>query len=145
MKYKELKHYKYQLMDDFTMNVDLGGQCLVSGFIKLGDGFLWIGPRYCWDGSSVPLKKYIKWIWDCDKYCKTASLVHDALCQLIREGLLPMSYKQRVDEIYRDMCIKGGMGKLQANIRYKCLRKFGDPFVIKKPDDPKGKIWEEYR
>ncbi len=166
MKYRELKYYKYQLIEDFVIFVNIldPDRCRrVPGYIGLVEGSLWVGPRYCWDGSSIPFKKYFKWIWDADKYCKTASLVHDALCQLIREKLLPMIYKQRVDAIYRDLIIeyvvkinkkaKTRWQKLrakirlkrvtfEANSRYWCLRKFGDSFVVKKPDSPKGKILE---
>lgn len=111
-------------------------------YISLENGELGIRNSYCWDGSSVPFKKVWKVFgWDSDKYCKVASLVHDALCQLIRLGLLPMRHKKYVDELYRRMCIAGGMGKKQANMRYWFLRKFGDRFV-KKERYPKRVILE---
>jgi hypothetical protein len=141
---REAKHYKFLLDEDFIMTIPelkLNAP-LISKFVQLIDGQLTLFLAYAWDGSSVPGKKWYRWAWDADKFCKIASLIHDGLCQLIREELLPMRYKEQVDEIYRVLCIRGGMGEKEANIRYECLRKFGDSFVKPKPNTDKGKVIE---
>jgi len=140
MKYRELKKYQYGLMEIYRINVNLPDA--FGNFMSVSDGTLVIRKHYAWDGSSVPLKRCYKWIWNADKYCKTASLVHDALCQLIREDLLPMKYKEQVDTIYRDMCIAKGMPSWQANTRYKMIRKYGDKYVLP-GSDSRGKILED--
>ena len=139
MKYRETKGYKYLLVEDEKREVDIYINCH-NDYISLDEGVLIIKEGYAWDGSSIPLKKYMpKWIWDSDKYCKIASLVHDALCQLMREGLLPKTYKYIADAIYQRMCIEGGMGKRQAGWRFWALRKFGNA-GIKKEKNPRGQI-----
>ena len=150
MKYSETKGYKYILREDFRIKIPgLADVQCHNDFISLDHGNLIIKDGYAWDGSSIPLKKYIRWIGltltlgiidvDADKFCKTASLVHDAFCQLMREGLLDKKHKAYVDKFYMYMCMAGGMGKRQARLRYKCLRKFGDP-GIEKRKNPRGKI-----
>ena len=148
IKYVELGDYLYKLKNSIKMDVNLPNivqdkDSLAYRYITLTeDGELRVYHDYCWNGSSVPGKKIWKRFgWNSDKYCKVASLVHDALCQLIRLGYLSMSYKEVVDELYRKMCIAGGMGKKQANIRYWFLRKFGDRYV-KKERYPKRIIME---
>ncbi len=144
MLYRELKGYKYELMAAIKIKVDLPDITLLNNainpYIRLRNGILTGKKHYHWDGSSVPFKKYVpKWLWDSDKYCKIASLFHDILCQLIREGLLDKKYKPYIDKLYRTMLIEGGMSKWQANLRYLALRKFGNA-GIQKEKNPRGKI-----
>ncbi len=144
MQYRELKSYKYELMAAEVIYVVLPDVILTNNaiypYIKLRYGLLTVEKYYCWDGSSVPLKKYTpKWLWDSDKYCKTASLFHDALCQLMRENLLDKKYKSYIDRVYKIMLIENGMSKWQANLRYLALRKFGNA-GIEKEENPRGKI-----
>ncbi|HEB41461.1 MAG TPA: hypothetical protein ENI08_00385 [Candidatus Dependentiae bacterium] len=144
MEYRELKGYKYELMAAIKIKIELPDTTLLNNainpYIRLRNGVLTIKKHYCWDGSSVPFKKYVpKWLWDSDKSCKTASLTHDALCQLMREDLLSKKYKRYIDNLYKTMAIEGGMGKWQANTRNWFLRKFGDK-GIQKEENPRGKI-----
>ncbi len=143
MEYRELKGYKYELMAAIKVKVYLPDVMLLNNainpYIRLRNGTLTVKKHYHWDGSSVPLKKYYKWLWDSDKYCKTASLFHDALCQLIRENLLHKKYKPYIDLLYKNMLIESGMSKWQANLRYLALRKFGNA-GIQKEKNPRGKI-----
>lgn len=139
MKYRETKGYKYLLEEDEHIEVLIPG-IIDHKYIKLDEGELIVKKGYAWDGSSIPLKKILKLIgWDADKYCKTASLIHDALCQLMREALLSKKHKEYIDALYRKMCIAGGMGKRQANLRYKALRKAGN-WGITKRANPRGQI-----
>lgn len=144
MQYRELKGYKYELMAAEKIYVNLPDVSLLNSainpYIRLREGHLTVKKHYCWDGSSVPFKKYVpKWLWDSDKLCKTASLFHDALCQLMRENLLNPVYKPYIDKLYKNMLMDNGMGKLQANLRYLALRKFGKS-GIQKAKNPRGKI-----
>ena len=128
MKYSKTKGYKYKLEADEKILLSITADAY-NGYISLDKGILIIKKAYLWDGSSIPFKKYLGGLWDFDKYCKRASLVHDAISQLMREGLLSKDFKEYADGLYRDMCIKGGMRIGTANRRYKYLRKFGDPYI----------------
>ena len=140
MKYRKTKGYKYILVEDEQVLIDL--PVLASHkYITLCDGELIVRDGYAWDGSSIPLKGVLKLFgWDSDKYCKTASLIHDALCQLMREGLLAKTYKAYIDDFYRGMCVQGGMSEFQAKLRYKGLRSAGE-WGITKRDNPRDKVF----
>lgn len=135
MKYRNIINYKYELMESETFKVKLPDTKKSILYVYIENGILHIIKHYAWDGSSIPLKSYYSWIWDSDKYCKIASLVHDALCQLIRAGELGLVYREYADGLYRDMSIEGGMPKWQADFRYWALRKFGKSEVVK-PKNP---------
>jgi hypothetical protein len=80
--------------------------------------------------------------YDPDKYCKTASLVHDAFYQLMRLRLLSRSYKDAIDRLYEKMCIAGGMGKRQAARRYWAVKTFGH-LTLKPSLQSERKVFEE--
>ena len=141
MKYSRTKGYKFKLEEDFKAYVEILTNCH-NDYISLNEGVLIIKYAYAWDGSSIPLKRFVpRWVYDFDKYCKIASLVHDSLCQLMREGVLPKQSKEYIDGLYRDMAIEGGLSKRNADRRYRWLRKFGDAY-IEKEEHPRDEIFE---
>lgn len=115
--YRKIQKYKYQLVEQFSHRVKLSIG-ISTNFIKVNfpepDGIIRIEIGYTWDGSTM----------SSDKHAMKASLVHDALYQLMRLGQLDISYREYADQLYRDLCIEAGMSKFQANIRYWCLQKF---------------------
>ncbi len=137
MLYRKIKRtYKYELNKTERFIVDLPDVGILAtagsihGFVTLLDGVLVIQKNYQWDGSTVPLKKWYRWIWDSDKYCKVASLCHDALYQLMQRGLLSTEHKLYIDRFYEQAIIKGGMGKRQAAVRFWALNKFAKVKII---------------
>jgi len=145
MKYSKVKAYKYKLESKEEFKIVLPDCGVIDGYLNLQDNTISIAKGYAWDGSSVPFKKTLQVLslgfYDPDKYCKQASLVHDALCQLMREGQLHRKYKQYIDEVYRGMCKAYGMPKGQANNRCKALRKHGDPYILPEKN-PRNKIYD---
>ena len=146
MKYSKVKAYKYKLEEPETRTTDIPNYEFDNRYMSmLDDGTLLVKYGYAWDGSSIPHKKLWRvlsfWIYDADRYCKKASLFHDALCQAMREGLLPTAWKDTADRLYREMCIEGGLSRRRANMRYKTLRKFGD-VGIQPEKKPRNKIYE---
>ena len=111
------KHWKYQLTKDYHQKTKIRYWNTVRAkFITLfPDGQIVIKKGYAWDGSTVVMDT---------KACMRPSLVHDALCQLIDEGLLNIKHREAVDKLYRDMCIADGMWKWHADLRYWGLRKY---------------------
>ncbi len=146
MQYSKVKAYKYKLEQTELRKTDIIGYSFSTRYFAMrGDGSLFVKYSYAWDGSSIPYKKVLRvlsfWLYDPDRYCKTASLIHDAICQAIREGLLPAKYKLQIDLLYKDMCIEGGMSIQQANRRYLALRKYGDG-GIEPEKEPRNKIYD---
>lgn len=142
--YRKLKGYSFATIAVFKHPVlVLKRVDFRQHYFSMQDGVLTIEVGYAWDGSSIPLKKLLRvlslGLYNADKYCQKASLVHDVFCQAMREGLLSKIHKAYIDGLYRDMCIAGGMSLKQASRRYKALRKFGDS-GIQKRKNPRGKI-----
>jgi len=145
MRYSLTKHFKYKLEARYVVKTSITGYSFRTKYISMfPDGRFSIHESYSWDGSSVPFKKMFRIItlgwYDADKYCKEASLVHDALCQTMREGVISRSLKPYADGLYYEMCIASGMSERQAARRYKALRKFGD-VGIRPEDNPRNTVY----
>ena len=111
------KPYKYELVKPASYGpIDLGNYPVRIEYYIMYSAVYYhmvILAGYRWDGSTV--------VFD-TKYCMRASLVHDALYQLFREGKLDMKYRKYADQIYRDIMIEDGAWKWWAGVRYTGLR-----------------------
>ena len=135
MKYTKRRKYKYTVYQQEVIELDyytdaesiLADQVLypLEGEIKLKTKYieldmlnrrLIIKPGYAWDGVSAGFNT---------KTNKRASLAHDALYQLIREGLLPLELKDWADRSFRQICIEDGMCEFRANYSYQAVKRFG--------------------
>ena len=84
MKYKKIRPYKYITLDPYTWyDCRLYGKSAsLPGIMSLNEsGCLQIAAGYAWDGASGPTID--------TRNSMIASLVHDALYQLIREDNYP--------------------------------------------------------
>jgi hypothetical protein len=121
--------YKYQLASEYRIKVTiLPAVAIATDFLDLDvDGELKVKNGYAWDGPSGPVID--------TKENLRASLVHDALYQLMRlEKLNSRTYRKTADKIFRNICKQDGVPSITANIYYKALRKFGKPAT-----SPEGK------
>lgn len=111
--------YKYQLAANYSIGTDIKpAVAVVSDFLALNtDGNLIICAGYAWDGPSGP-------VIDIDSFMR-ASLVHDALYRLMREGGLPQSYKLQADKLMRKICLEDGMAHSLVEIAYQGVEHFG--------------------
>lgn len=89
---------------------------LTSGISLDKDGLIHIPKGYEWDGATgyPDVVQIIR-----------ASLVHDALYDLIREGVLNKTHRKKADKLFRKICLEDGMGKWQAWRVYSAVRLFG--------------------
>ena len=108
-RYRNLKHYKYQLVSDYVIAIDIKPRDNVrTQFIDLDtQGALTIKNGYAWDGPSglgIDTRSFMR-----------ASLVHDALYQLMRAEYLDYRIQQRpADDFLRVLCVEDGMWKPRA-------------------------------
>ena len=106
IKYKS--GYKYQLAEQYEVQVNIfPPEDIWSFYIQLSThGLLKITRGYAWDGPSGPTidtKNFMR-----------GSLVHDALYQLLREGLLDQKHRTQADLELVRICREDGMSKLRA-------------------------------
>ena len=115
MKYK--KDYKYQLVEDEKIKINIVGYDVELDFIKLDiDGNLTIKKGYAWDGASGAFDT---------KTIMLGALVHDSLYQLLRNNLLPIETRILCDKEFKRICLENGMFKFRANYVYKAVRTCG--------------------
>lgn len=118
MKYR--KGYKYQLAADYTFPMFglLASEVTIDTlFIRVTNAGLLIREGYAWDGPSGPTI-------DTDDFME-ASLVHDALYQLIRRRLLPYTAKSKADKLLYILCKRAGMPWWRRGYTYLAVRWFG--------------------
>lgn len=127
--YRNLRSYKYQLMDDYTTQIDIKPERdLDLRFLSLSkDGVLVIRKAYAWDGPSGPTI-------DTSDFMR-GSLIHDALYQLMRLSFLDdKKYRKRADEILREICLEDGMSAFRAWYVYQAVQIFGASSAAPRPE-----------
>ena len=98
--------YKYQLVSDFFVNIDIIWYDISTDYITLNNkGVLTISKGYAWDGPSGPT-------YD-SKNSLRASLVHDSLYQCMRLGLLPNDTRVYADEELDKILKEDGMWSIR--------------------------------
>lgn len=114
--YRALSGYKYELLKPYSHQTGiLPVADIITQYVSLlRDGTLIISERYAWDGPSGPT-------FDTTNSLR-ASLVHDALYQLLSLGLIGQEHRQRADELLRDIAIEDGMWKARAWTWYYAVR-----------------------
>ncbi len=128
---REIKYrsgYKYQLAEDYTVRISIKPAADINTtFVKLSSGgTLTILGGYAWDGPSGP-------VIDTSRNMR-ASLVHDALYQLIRNRKLTRkAHKNPADRLFQKICVEDGVPRPIALAYYHGLRLGGNPAV-----DPKN-------
>ncbi|EMD1211455.1 DUF1353 domain-containing protein [Vibrio sp. Vb1166] len=122
MKYKKRQKYKYTLHSEEKIETHISvSQAYDSPFLSLSkQGVLTIKKGYAWDGASGPALD--------TKNIMKASLVHDALYQLMREEVLPQSARKHADTLLRETCLEKGMSSFRATYTYYGVRVVGGFF-----------------
>jgi len=119
IKYKKRKRYKYDLHSDFRYSTGIEVEAPKDlEYLRIdSDGELYLKAGYSWDGPSgltIDTKAFMR-----------GSLVHDALYQLMREGVIGQDQRERADELLREMCIEDGMSRMRALWVYRAVRMAG--------------------
>ena len=121
--------YKYQLATAYRIKIRIRPKKDVdTEFVKLKkSGDLTVVRGYAWDGPSGPVID--------TRQNMRASLVHDALYQLMRhKELSARTHKDKADRLFKKMCIEDGIPRVTAHIYYLGLKLGGKPAT-----DPKNK------
>ena len=130
MKILYRKGYKYQLAHWTWCATGIRPLTFIqTGFITLSKtGVLIIKEGYAWDGPSGPALDTPTFM--------AASLIHDALYQLMRMDLLPQGRRKQADQMMRKIALRDGMGIFRAGYAYSFVRLFSrgaaDPSNVKK-------------
>ena len=128
IEYEKIKHskYKYTLLKDVIINLQgyypnkalIFPNSRIPGYIQITrNKIITVHKGYAWDGPSGPTI-------DTENFIE-ASLIHDALYQIIREKHLLEKYRKIADVILYHMCRELDMNWIRAQYVYWSLRVFG--------------------
>ncbi|MHC4954293.1 MAG: DUF1353 domain-containing protein [Planctomycetota bacterium] len=114
--------YKYQLANPYKVDISIMPATTIdTDFIGLNTaGKLTVKKGYAWDGPSGP-------VIDTPENLR-ASLVHDALYQLMRnDELKTRTHRKAADLEFKRICIEDGVSRRRASLWYRGLRLGGKP------------------
>lgn len=122
--------YKYQLAADYCLQTGIYPPADIrTDFIALSAaGELTVSRGYAWDGPSGPTV-------DTPDFMR-GSLVHDALYQLMREGLLDPQWRDAADGLLEKICLADGMPLARARYVYRALVVAGGPAADPRNNKP---------
>lgn len=129
IRYKDIEHprYKYKTTSEATYQTRVWGQFAEVKWkgktlaVLNRSGRLTVFPDYAWDGPSGPTIDTKSWM--------DASLAHDVLYQMMREGKLPFRFRKKADKTMRDICLAAGMPRFRAGYSYIAVRLFAARFA----------------
>lgn len=127
IKYRERRKWKYTLEELYQIYLGAHFPNISFDFIEICDGVLSIAPKYAWDGASGPTID--------TKNVLRPSLVHDALYQLMREGILSVAYKKDADKIFYKLLKENKVWSVRARVWYRAVRVGGptSSYVLEAP------------
>lgn len=126
MKYTEGYKYKLEEDDHYSLPAQFAGKEINTRFITIHACVITVKKGYAWDGASGPTVD--------TKNTMRGSLFHDALYQLMREGLLSRSLKASADNIMQTIMIEDGMWLFRAKYFLWGVNKFGKKSTIQNKD-----------
>lgn len=111
--------FKYQLSKDYTVDTHIYPKNNISSeFIELSTyGVLYIKSGYAWNGPNRPALHTSNFM--------RGSLVHDALYQLMREGLLSPVWRGMADVELVRICTEDGMSNIRTKWVHWAVSNFG--------------------
>ena len=118
--------YKYQLTESYAVSTGIRIKKPISNvYIKMNTrGKLTIHAGYAWDGPSGPCPDF--------KSTMRGSLVHDALYQFMRLGMLDRKHRNAADRLLYKHCRQDGLPRPLAWIVYKSVEKFAADYAKSK-------------
>lgn len=95
--------------------------CIIQGFVFLDkDGNLYIYKGYSHNGVTLGIDF---------SFTRIPALVHDAVFQLMQEGLLPLSFFKQCNLELKRLMLANGSPKFIAKFYYFMVQTFGKPFA----------------
>jgi hypothetical protein len=115
-KYRKIPRWKYVTLTPYRCyvgillgnNVDHPYVKIKNGYVEIKEGYMWDGAIFCPDVLEI----------------MRASLVHDALYQMMREGLVRQERRKNADLILKMICQEDGMNPILVKFVYWTVRIF---------------------
>lgn len=128
--YTRTPRWKYRTEAEYEVQTPIR---MDSSFTAVGNdyvllytnGLLYVAEHYAWDGPSGPAIDTRNWM--------RASLVHDALYQLLRDGAIAQHLRLAADDLMYTHLREDGMSRVRAKIAYRVVRLFGAKHAARRP------------
>lgn len=118
---------RYRTTCDHQVMTEIVGApavCLLAGIRLYSDGWLVIQTGYVWDGPSGPSFHTANFM--------RGSLYHDALYDLMKQGLLSKEWRKAADDLLVSVCAEDGMVAPRRAWVYAAVRNFGDDYISRR-------------
>ncbi len=119
----------YENLKEEVYQTDIKKVSVSNMYLSLSTrGVLRVHTHYVCDGPSggaIPTKTFMR-----------GAFGHDALYQLMREGLLDRKYRKTADLLLKRVCLEDGMNKFRAWYVYHAVRLRGKKYTY-----PRKKPW----
>lgn len=140
--YRPFPRYKYQTLKDAFFETGIKPLArhtngYDSPYLAVdGEGVVTVKAGYAWDGASGPTID--------TKDSMRASLAHDALYNLMRDGVLPRSAsaRKKADEFFHRLLREDGMGLLRSKLWLAGVRVGGRSSASPKANEKFQKVLE---
>lgn len=131
------KGYKYQLREPAYFQTQIyPTRKIVTPLVELWeDGTLIVREYFSWDGASGPT-------WDNDSNMR-ASLAHDALYYLMRQGFLSLKWRKEADRLLKRLMLEDGSWECRAKYYFWAVTNFAKTAAKNKRKiykSPKGDV-----
>jgi hypothetical protein len=113
IKYRKRRKWKYTLEGMYSIFIGKEFPDIVFRFIEIKDGTLYIADDYAWDGPSGPT-------FDSKKTLRP-SLIHDAIYQLMREGIISVEFKEPIDKLFFKELRNNKVWFIRARLWYRAV------------------------
>lgn len=123
---KSAAPYRYELdgIHRYAVGRQFPNAVGTSRFVALREGSIILADGYRWDGPSGPTIDTPSWM--------IASLVHDGLYQLMREGSIPESCRRDADVLMMELLKLHGMPWWRRAYTWAGVRLFGGRFATRR-------------
>lgn len=115
--------FKYQLAGDYVTQICVRPpRDVAADFVELtAEGWLTVKKGFAFDGPSVP--EWIPMREDTRRMMMRGSCVHDALYELLRQGLI--WDREGADNELRRMCLEDGLPADEAESVWRAVQAYG--------------------
>lgn len=116
-KYRSLRKWKYQLIQDYVIETGIliPGLIYTDYFEMEAGGKLTIKSGYAWDGATF---------YPDFKDIMRGSLVHDCLLQMVAEHFIAPECRKLADNLLKKICLDDGMSEVEAHLVHGAVRNY---------------------
>ena len=125
MKYQKVQGFR--VVEAWSYQTDIAtDRTIETQYVDLIEGLLVMKPGFCFEGSIPGPRWFAKLLGFIGKKSKRGYCGHDAVYDLIKNGLLEPFWKEAADALMHEIHLKDKMSRPAAKIVYRSVVAFAD-------------------